>query len=263
MAHQLSHYCLSFLTREKTNVWLLLPGQGERIGQVRITATGRRRYRIKMSAKKFSDLPRHAQPCAWRPLNEKNWPDRLGEPITRQPDVSWRTQCASPTRHCRHKELRRGFSYPLLKLGAPSTPPTTLAEAEARVLRAIRTMNTPGVVREDYLGIAQFWPTTANFNTSYWDQFADQVAQEAERKENLEAAPGEWRPTRRDISDWDNALRWLAPEPKKTRLIFFLRAENPPWSFPQIAHLLARNEDRIRLRYKKTCDAIFLRATRS
>jgi hypothetical protein len=55
-------------------------------------------------------------------------------------------------------------------------------------------------------------------------------------KSRLEAAPEWWRPTPRDVGDWEHAIlkKWGSGLSKERWRILRARAANPPWGFPEI-----------------------------
>ena len=133
-----------------------------------------------------------------------------------------------------------GWPAPGLALGERA-PPVSLAECEARILRAYRTSAAVMVAGSGH-----------RKRTMCADIPAEMVKAALKRAEAERIAAGDvtgadfdgvrsaWQPTRRDLGDWDYALGWLTGVPARGRRALEMRAADPQFSFRQIGEALGR-----------------------
>lgn len=188
-------------------------------------------------------------PERWRPLAGHAWPHPLPEPIA---DM---TSARPPGQHAAPPDAEPedattpgdGWPYPGLRLGQ-CVPPVSIAECEARLLRALRTSAS----RETgSVGLAHR-STCADIPSEYV-----KIALKHERAEALRlglyspethAVRSGWTPLHRDIEDWAYALDWLAvlawDDP--VRRVLEMRAADPPFSFRGIAEQMTGRRRRMK-----------------
>lgn len=146
-----------------------------------------------------------------------------------------------------------GWPHPGIRLGM-RTKPVSQQETEARVLRGIRTMRAPGVVRLDHPGWRSYWPTILT-------EWADRIAQAEHVDSELAAVEVLWVPTRRDLTDWDFALAWWTTLPGKTRWIIAARAANPRYGWEWIANVAKCSVPTVQRRYQRAIERMHRVAT--
>lgn len=241
-------------------------GDGEVVGFVKFTRSGRPIYRVG-NARQSVDLPRHAAPSLWRPVNCATWPDDLPDPAVQTAPVDWASQ---PTPHGppdASVPMDR-WPYPDLTLGRVGIAPKTAKEAEARVLRAVRAHDAMYADRPSGANGAA-WPKDlliaaavvrkllensrsgllASFQPSdYADVHVD--------KSDLRPLPARWMPTPRDISDMV-CLKWMDALRAKERELVMWRAAMPSYSFAQIAEFRKLEEEEIRAQWQAICNRLF------
>lgn len=207
-------------------------------------------------------------PRAWAPLDAATFGHPLPEPLTdwvppRSPGqvgMPVPADIAEDTIAPRHVE---GWPFPGLAL-AERMPPATLAECEARLLRAYRTSAAVRVAGSGH-----------GRRTLAADIPAEMVkaalkAAEAERiragdvtGSDFEAVRSAWQPSRRDLGDWDTALGWLASAECKGRRAVEMRAADPQFSFRQIGEALGGvAPGSAHALYRRTIEAAFAAASR-
>jgi hypothetical protein len=145
---------------------------------------------------------------------------------------------------------------PAIRLGGNGEPPLSVEEAEIRVMRGLRTMDTPGVVKRTDLGVRSCWPRTLL-------EWADKLARLENRDESeLAALRAPWSPTLRDLGDWIAAVGWLAHLPRYELELFRLLASNPPHTWRQIADILGeRSVTSVKKRYAVILASVYARAS--
>jgi hypothetical protein len=268
-------YRLCDLFVENTPVWWTL-GQGEVRGVLKITRRGNRIYRVVTGYKRTEDLPEHAEPMLWRPVDMRTWPEPLppvaatvAPPSVELPKVSEPEEWA---------ESGQGWPYPSLRLGGPREKPATIQEAEARILRCVRTYDHLERVESDVvIGFPRkTWPgplmvasqqrhemlrssrtgRIAQFTAEDYDHF------HVDRSE-LDARPLRWMPTARDIGDCEaGVIRWLDAVSHSDQRIIRLRSANPPFSWRLIADHEGGTHDKAKQRYADAMKQVYRRARR-
>jgi hypothetical protein len=208
-------------------LWWVL-GSGEQLG----------RY-LDHTALQRAARPPHWHPVYWRPLPGVVWPDALGEPLAATPYVTPpppRPHIVEPP-----EPAASDWPHPGLALGCLA-PPRSVEECEARVLRAWRTMNSPGVVQLDNPG-RSVSNLLSVLTRLIYDIDGAQSARRRRRSddepEHVDHTVGDVRvafvPTRRDLTDWPYALDWLMTLTPRAQQIVRLRAANPVHSWWQVA----------------------------
>lgn len=188
---------------------------------------------------------------AWQPRIGLVWPDPLPEPIiaaiTRE-----RPPPPEPEPLDGHVH-DDGWPYPDLALGCAPDLPRSVRECEARVLRGIRTERHPGVVTGTRpMGFVD--SVVAVARGQLVDDYKDKTAIGAE------VAP--FQPLRRDLTDWDFALRWFARLDRAGQALILARAENPPRTYRAIGKAFSISGALARQRYVDACAVMFRSARR-
>jgi len=268
---QTDRYPISALEVEGLPVWFTL-GDQEVMGFVKFTRSGRPVYRVG-TARKSDDLPKFARPALWRPVNVETWPEALPEPATVQKPVAWvetkPKQESLPDPAVRDVDR---WPYPHIVLGRAGEKPRCIEEAEARVLRALRTVDAIYRDRPDVSPSA--WPRDLIVSAAvvkkmlsssrsgklawfrdedYRDVFVD--------VSDLSPRPARWMPTRRDLSDLDvGCLDWMRDLSRRMQSLMRWRAAIPRYSFTQIAEMTGRDEEDVRKEYCIACARLFRKA---
>lgn len=243
-----TRYRLSDLNVENEHVWWTI-GTGEVRGFLKITRRGNRIYRVITGFKQTEDLPEHHAPMLWRPVNLATWPDVLPlRPAPRPNPPEFSTPVLSAPEP--FAETGDGWPYPGMRLGRPDEKPETTEEAEARLLRMVRTHIFKERQKDDQLGFrSDCWPKdlrhgaigvkealrnskTGRLSYLTVDDYSDFHVVHSD----LDARPAQWIPTRRDLGDYErHRLTWWDQTTKLAKEIIRLRAANPPYSWKQIA----------------------------
>lgn len=183
-------------------------------------------------------------PTHWRPLNadtEPMAPPVVG-PIRREmpldPELP---ECF---------EEVDGWPYPELRLGE-RTRPRSQDEAEARVLRALRTMRRQRQVGPIERKQSADWP-------SEWVRMMTYLNDKENNILGDDQVP--WFATRRDLGDWVYALSWYAPIAAERRSIIALRSARPVWSWRQIADVQGCSPATAARRYDRGVDELWVNA---
>lgn len=244
----MSWFQISSLSRDETRVRFMLASGETPIGWRLRTKHGHALYRIVLKQNKTLDLPRHAEPCLWQPIDFDIWPDHLPEsaiPSLERPVNDCQVSPDVP--------LEPDFVHGL-RLGETGAPPQTIEECEERLLLGIRTMNSPGVVRRERLGYGSAWPPVLV-------EWADLIAR-SEDKSDLRAARAPWAPTRRDLGDWDSAVGWLRGCNPDDWPLFEMRAANPRYSWRQIAETSDTAIEAVKRYYRQALEGVFRESRR-
>lgn len=179
---------VSGLSRERTLVWLMVAGKpvqgymkrGRKLASWWVPAADGRGY---------EKVPRHAEPTLFRPLDGVAWEDPLPppavlqpEPIPAYPAIRQRANLAPP-------------NAPPLPAAIPYSPrgKISLAECEARILRAIKTDRALPDTDKAKMAVRANWPATSAGPGDYPPEI------------NLK-----WRPFPEDVADYLTAMGWYA-----------------------------------------------------
>lgn len=268
-----TNYRIPDLDIEGHPVIYTMPSGQEVEGYLAITARGRRIYRVYTDSprrRQSEDLPSFSTPALWRPLYIDKWPDELPPPaiILEAPE---RAVEASP--QIEQIEEPDGWPYPGLVLTL--VKPASKEEAEARVLRGIRT----SIVLErldDRPSGDTAWPPALLFKarrvaaalrasrsgTLPWLTRADYADFHVD-KSDLRALPSVWIPTRRDVGDVENGvLLWLNALTDGQSTVVHMRAASPQYSWRAIQEFNGNTSVAVVKKiYSKAIDAIWERAT--
>jgi hypothetical protein len=265
----IDRYPISTLDSESVDVWLTL-GDREVVGHVTFTKSGRPRYRVRIDRRTVEDLPKHATPALWRPIDPGDWPERLPEPaaLTRH-QMRADPQPSEPEDFATEGDA---WPYPGLRLGRPTDRPESAREAEARLLRALRTREHanydpikvqtawPGELFKSIEALNRWIASTKTKQLGHLrpDDYADIYIDASA----LEAVFIPFRPTHRDVSDFENGLpfRWLSSVPKKYVWLFDARSANPPKSWAWLAHGERVTVHTLKKQYEDAVEALYLGA---
>lgn len=256
-------------------VWTMAAGD-EVEGYLAITARGRRIYRVYVDSprrRQSQDLPRFAEPTWWRPLFSDRWPEPLPDPVTivLQPtyDASVRPEPSPPDPEALGEP--DGWPIPGLHLGLGR--PRSRDEAEARILRAIRTAEMFERMG-DRPGNGPLWPPALMFKARMVEKALrnsrsgtlgflrpEDYEQIHVDRSDLRALPDVWIPTRRDIGDLENnVMLWLRGLERNTLHVVHMRAARPQYSWRAIAEYFVKSDRIIKVWYRDAIDHVWKRA---
>lgn len=236
----------------------------EFVGDMTFSKSGLRQYRVRNSAGETVKLSKFAQPSLWRPIGE--WPFELPEPAVVTRDKPKEDRQA--TRNIDDTESGDGWPYPHIKLGAPGTPPVSMGETEARLLRAIRTLD---VVMRRPRRSESTWPPALLVRAKAVEKYIRSQGRAPGLREGdydyfhidhseLNAYPEHFIPTHRDVSDVDQGVfRWAGSD-RLFNLILHMKAANPPFSLQQIAEREHLSIDDVAKAYAKGLNRAFEKA---
>lgn len=254
-------------------IWTMASGDDAE-GYLTITARGRRVYRVYTDSprrRQSADLPSFSAPALWRPLFPDRWPDVLPEPaVVLEPifDARHRPQPSPAIETIGEPD---GWPYPdlVLTLGTPKS----IEEAEARVLRGLRTQQVLERLDERPHGDT-LWPPALMFKArmvakalkssrtgqlgflrreDYSDIHVD--------RSDLRALPDVWIPTRRDVGDVENGvLTWLRDLTEGQARIVHMRAAMPQYSWRAIAEFRRHSVEHAKTVYGSALEWIWRRA---
>lgn len=220
-------------------------------------------------------------PVAWAPIDPARWQHPLPEPMVPAAGRNFIAQKAVPSPRQGiaylpvtdppppHEPLDPlvpddRWPYPDVRLNWYPNPPVSVAEAEARVLRAYRTSRT-----QDRVG-HQTRATCSDIPSEMVKIALRHAALEAALERRLAGLPPDpeapavrsaFTPTRRDLGDWVEALTWVRTLNETQIRIVNLRADDPVWSWRQIAERCGASKDSVRNWYRQACEEIFRAAT--
>lgn len=263
-------YPISTLDLEGVPVWFTV-GDRELLGFIKFTRSGRPVYRVG-TFRKSDDLPAHARPALWRPVDPGAWPEQLPEPATVQNDVEWGKPIPPPKHNEPSVRDMDRWPYPHIELGRAGSIPKSVEEAEARTLRALRCVDV--IYRDEPERVETAWPRDLMVSAAVLKKLLsssrtgklpwlkdDDYRDVHIDLSDLSPRPARWVPTRRDLSDVEaGVLSWLGVLTNKERRLFKWRSDLPQWSFPQIAELTKRDVDEVQSTYKAACERLFKEA---
>ncbi len=266
-------YPISTLDLEGIPVWFTV-GDRELLGFIKFTRSGRPVYRVG-TFRKSDDLPSHARPALWRPVDPNVWPEPLPEPATVQIAVEW-GKPIPPPRHSEPsvRDMDR-WPYPHIDLGRAGSVPKSVEEAEARTLRALRCVDV--IYRDEPERSETAWPRDLMVSAAMLKKLLSSsrtgklpwLRDEDYRDVHVDVSdlsprPARWVPTRRDLSDVEaGCLAWMNALSKKDRRLFRWRSDLPQWSFQQIAEMTRQDEDDVFKAYKAACERLFAESLRA
>ncbi len=205
-----------------------------------------------------ADMAQGREPVAFVPLHPGEWPE-LPEPLL-APKMAPAPlpELAPPPEPAEVDD----WPYPGLKLGS-CTPPRSLEECEARVLRALRTMDGQPRVGIAIRSIAADIPSELYYLMRR-QQMADDLARLRENRKidtDLKTVRIAFTLLRRDWSDWDYALDWYRGLSRDSRELIRMRAENPPFTWRQIGRHRKESHETSRRTYEAAIASMYRAAT--
>lgn len=241
-------------------------------GIMRLGARGGRQFWVQDGphAREYRQLPRGVEPWCWRPLSIADWPDKLPNKTINE-DLP-ETAPADVAEIDIEVDRLEDVINPDFRLGAPTEPPQSRAEAETRYLRCLLTdryMERLEPAIRKARATASDWPRefvigaklvelrfrmSKTFQMPGWrDSDYDDVHVDLS---DTDARPVPWEPTRRDIGDWEqDAPRWGRGLNRLEQRILRLRCAR--WSFRGIAGRTPWSYETIRRRYNEAIDKIW------
>lgn len=260
-ATEVEWYRTADLFLQKTPVIWRMPDGRELPGTLRLTDSGLRRAVFREGRTRVELKPPHV-PAYWRPADPETWPLMLPDPVTPPRPID---------RAAREAEIEPDeWPYQGLELGGAGQLPQSVLETEARILRAIRTarhfdrLEAREGDRPDILWPSGLRQESAEIRDLLRREAAGDLAtmapedrrrlgrlRETDRDDFHVQATGsgarlEWRPTPRDVSDYEAAncpLRWVSDD---WRGVMIWRAALPPYSWASVAYLLGSREAAVR-----------------
>lgn len=210
--------------------------------------------------------PMHAPRC-WAPLISGVWPRPLPDPLpSPYGSLDSVAQDVPEAEALDAAACDDGWPYPGLALGC-RTPPATMEECEARLMRGLRTEGSRAVTglecrRRTICGDIPAELVKLVRKRCEAERWAD-----GERTgEEYEAVRSAWTPTRRDLTDWDYALDWLLGVPadhrRRARQVMVLRAADPRFSWDQLANRMQISTSAARALYRRAIEGAFAWAAR-
>ena len=253
-------------------IWTLSAGTDVE-GFLTVTARGRRIYRVYTDSPRrraSQDLPSFSEPSLWRPLYPAKWPDDLPPPAVIQ-DSTGLNMPTEPSPNSEPVGELDGWPYPelVLTIGKPGSK----QEAEARVLRAIRTQRALDRLEDRPTG-STLWPpalmfkarmvakTLRNSRTGRLGHLtSDDYDDFHIDRSELRALPDLWIPTRRDIGDIEyGVLNWMTVLSKHQTHVVHLRAANPVYSWRAMSSYFGDSEVSIKRVYAESIKLLWKRA---
>lgn len=258
-------YPISTLDRPGTSVMLTVFGT-EFVGDMIFSKSGLPQYRVQNSLGETVKLSKFAQPSLWRPIGD--WPFELPEPAVETREKP--SESRQATRNIDDTEHGDGWPYPHVKLGAPGEPPVSLEETEARLLRAIRTLD---VIMRRPRQSESTWPPSLIVRAKAVEKYIRSQGRAPGLRDDdydyfhvdhseLNAYPEHFIPTHRDVSDVDKGVFKWAGSDRLFNLVLHMKAANPPFSLQQIAEREHLHIDKVAKAYAQSLSHAFERARR-
>lgn len=237
------------------------------VGWAIFTPSGEPRWRVG-SLREYTKLPRHACVDAWRPIDEQQWPHPLPEPVKMMEPPDW--QSATPAHEPVSDDGESWWVNPDIRLGRAHEPPETVRECEARILRYLRTFDAMQIERSR--GGSACWPPALLKAAREVEQMLrdartgrlsflrdEDYADINDEPQHARSRPAPWRPTPRDVSEYEagRVPRWI---PQGGQRLFAWRASRPPYSWAQIADVLRVPVEMVREDYEYQCERAFEKA---
>lgn len=249
---------ISTLDIDGEPVWLMVGGVELR-GSMRTLASGRRIYRVRVGGRQTVDLPAHTPPTSWRPVSPGSWPVPLPAAAAAG---SMAALAGGDDDESETINDHDWWAEPSIRLGNPKELPETQEEAEARLLRALRTFDYIEHHTRDDLRTGSAWPQPlmvaaecvrrllegSRTGQLPWLTRSDYDDVHVDRS-RLEARRALWQPTRRDIGDLDAGCLMHLAGPKR---IWEMRSANPPYSWRQIADVMHRHRSGVKPLYQRS-----------
>lgn len=269
----MNRYRITDLDIEGTPVLFTVGGE-EVEGCLIITSRGRRIYRIYTDSprrKHTRDLPSFAEPSLWRPLYPERWMEQLPAPAVIQQAMYDGTIRPEPSEQT--EPVREVDDWPIPGLRIGLGRPNSRDEAEARIMRAIRTSDALERLDDDRRSTA-CWPPALLFKARQVEKalrssrtgtlgslHKSDYEQIHVDKSDLRALPDIWIPTRRDISDIEaNVLLWLRGLTPNPSHVLHMRAARPQYSWRAISEYLHRSDYVVKRWYTNAIDHVWQKA---
>ena len=270
-------YRVSELYYDTEDLWLTIYDR-EVKGRVRFTGSGRPKFRRYVSLRHTEDIPKHARPTLWRPVSA--WPYELPEPARMIGEIIHPEPKVSDPIEPIHLGNGDFWPHAHVRLGRPNEKPECPDEAEARYLRAIRTHWLMTKVRVE---VDCLWPRPLLTKSQEVEKTFAIAERQSKTKEDrdkilrklgfrredendfyidtseLKARPVPFKPTPRDISDWELG-RWIEWRPTTDAGLIESQAQNPPPSFYELAETLSTTVSAIERRYESAKQELYRRA---
>lgn len=261
-------YSVGHLFYDTEDLWLTVYDREVR-GRVRFTGSGKPRFRRYVDRRHTEDIPKHATPTLWRPVDVRTWPYELPEAARLVSEVVRPHPTCSPQIAALHLGNGDFWPHAHVRLGRPGEKPESADESEARYLRAVRTHR---LMTRERKQVATLWPkpwlTEAALISKTlhalkrdelsWFQPGDKNDFHVDRS-NLEARPAPFEPTPRDVSEWELG-RWIDWRPTTDAGLIESQAHNPPPSFYELADTLSTTVTAIARRYESAKEELHWRA---
>ncbi len=210
-------------------------------------------------------------PVLWRPIPGVLWPYELPAPAERTAVQGaalgapvdgrgrrWERPADEPLDPHRASD---GWPYPGLVLGGRGVKPASAPEAEARLLRALRTSRMRDVVKDDIVRRTRSADIPAEL-ARIWERHREYEAlvealREGRMPTDAAAVRSAWTPTRRDLGEWWDVIQWLRPLSGMQRDMFDKRSQDPPPSWAEIGRAVGVERRRVAEVYAEAVDALF------
>lgn len=144
------------------------------------------------------------------------------------------------------------WPYPNLRLGRWHEAPKSEAEAEARVLRAIRL---EGTFERVGITASQYCADIPTYFVQIWRRVREQ-----QQDSHVGDVRVVWVPSRRDRDDYTVAMGWLQAIDERDRRIFRMRGANPVFSWRDIGERLKISGSGARQAYGRAKVRLFRQA---
>jgi len=263
---QISRYPIEDLYYDTEDLWLTVYDR-EVKGRVRFTGAGKRKYRRYVSLRHTEDLPKHATPTLWRPFSD--WPYELPDPAALTVEQVRPAPKISEPISAIHLGNGDFWPHAHVRLGRPNEKPECSDESEARYLRSVRTH---WMMTKERVKVSSLWPKpwlteSALIQKTLHALKRDELSwfHPGDRddfhvdKSNLEARPVPFKPTPRDITEWELG-RWIDWRPTTDAGLIESQAQNPPPSFYELADTLNTTVAAVARRYEAAKEELYWRA---
>lgn len=270
----MDRYRITDLDVEGTPVIFTMTAGVDVEGCLVITSRGKRIYRIYTDSprrRQTQDLPSFSEPSLWRPLFPERWTEQLPAPaIVMQPlyDATVRPQPSEQT-----EPVREVDDWPIPGIKLTLARPASRDEAEARILRAIRTSEMLENLDEHHRSTA-CWPPSLLFKARQVEKalrssrtgtlgflHKSDYEQIHVDRSDFRALPDVWIPTRRDIGDIEqNCMLWLRGIQANPSHVVHMRAARPQYSWRAICEYLGRSDYVVKRWYTNAIDHVWERA---
>lgn len=273
----LPRYKVSELFYDTEDLWLAVYDREVR-GRVRFTGSGKARFRRYVDRRHTEDIPKHAEPTLWRPIDPRTWPYELPEAARLVSEVVRHPPTPSPPIPLLHLGSGDFWPHAHVRLGRPNEKPECADEAEARYLRAVRTHR---MLTKERQITECLWAKPLLVKSQVVEKVLISVekAKASDREKllrwlgfrpgdendfhidtsELKARPVPFKPTPRDISEWELG-RWIEWRPTTDAGLIESQAHNPPPSFYELADTLSSTVAAITRRYESAKEELYRRA---